>query len=99
MNCPSEPLRFTVMLMLPKVGSADEVALIAGYFDEADLGTLLHVIIESAAGLEACPAIAWSVSSPNRWRCRFSMRRRTRSISGPESSESSPDSRTATASA
>jgi len=58
MNCPSEPLRFTVMLMLPKVGSADEVALIAGYFDEADLGTLLHVIIESAAGLEACPAIA-----------------------------------------
>ena len=45
-------------LMLPKVGSADEVALIAGQLDDAGLDTTLHAIIESAAGLEHAWAIA-----------------------------------------
>jgi len=41
-------------LMLPKVGSADEVAMISGLLDDAGLDTTLHAIIESAAGLEHC---------------------------------------------
>ena len=45
-------------LMLPKVASADEVALVSDLLDDAGLATTLHVIVESAAGLEATPAIA-----------------------------------------
>ncbi len=45
-------------LMLPKVASADEVALVSDLLDDAGLATALHVIVESAAGLEAAPAIA-----------------------------------------
>jgi len=45
-------------LMLPKVASADEVALISGLLDDAGLATTLHVIIEPSEGLEAAPAIA-----------------------------------------
>ena len=45
-------------LMLPKVGSAEEVRLIAGQLDDAGLATTLHAIIESAAGLEH----AWSIA-------------------------------------
>jgi citrate lyase beta subunit len=55
-------------LMLPKVGSADEVALIAGQLDDAGLDTTLHVIIESAAGLEH----AWEIAqSSNRLQALF----------------------------
>lgn len=45
-------------LMLPKVGTADEVALVASHLDDAGLDTTLHVIIESAEGLENAAGIA-----------------------------------------
>ncbi len=45
-------------LMLPKVATADEVAMVAGHLDDAGLGTTLHAIIESAEGLENAAAIA-----------------------------------------
>jgi len=45
-------------LMLPKVATADEVRLIAGHLDDAGLPTTLHIIIESAEGLENAPEIA-----------------------------------------
>ena len=45
-------------LMLPKVDSAGEVALVSKLLDEAGLATALHVIVESAAGLEDCWRIA-----------------------------------------
>ena len=49
-------------LMLPKVGTADEVALVADHLDDAGLDTTLHVIIESAEGLENAAEIARSGS-------------------------------------
>lgn len=45
-------------LMLPKVASPGEVALVSQLLDGADLDTALHVIVESAAGLEDCWQIA-----------------------------------------
>ena len=47
-------------LMLPKVASRDEVTLVAEHLDAAALETTLHVIIESAEGLENVAAIARS---------------------------------------
>ncbi len=45
-------------LMLPKVGSAEELAIVSEMLDGAELATTLHVIIESAAGLANCEEIS-----------------------------------------
>ena len=47
-------------LMLPKVANGEQVALVSDHLDAAGLDTTLHVIIESAEGLENAGAIARS---------------------------------------
>ena len=47
-------------LMLPKVASREQVALVAEHLDAAGLDTTLHVIIESAEGMENAADIARS---------------------------------------
>ena len=47
-------------LMLPKVANREQVDLVADHLDAAGLDTTLHVIIESAEGLENAGAIARS---------------------------------------
>ncbi len=56
LDAPSPP----PAIMLPKVKSPDEVRALDELFDEHDLATRLHVIIETNAGLEACHEIARS---------------------------------------
>jgi citrate lyase beta subunit len=50
-------------IMLPKVESADEVAIVAAVLERAALPVGLHVIIESNPGLEAVHAIAGAAGS------------------------------------
>ena len=46
------------LLMLPKVGSAEEVRLAAAVLDEAGSGLALAALVETAVGLAACEPIA-----------------------------------------
>jgi (S)-citramalyl-CoA lyase len=50
-------------IMLPKVESADEVAIAAAILDRAERPVALHVIVESNRGLEAAFAIAGAAPS------------------------------------
>ena len=45
-------------LMMPKVQTPDEVVILDRLLSEAGRATRLHIVIETNAGLEACPEIA-----------------------------------------